>query len=365
MANQIHPEFWRGKRVFLTGHTGFKGAWLTMLLQYMGAKIYAVSLQPEDPSLYLQARLGELVEAERFADLADPATALAIDEAQPEIVIHFAAQSLVRAAFVDPVATFASNVMGVVHVLEAVRRCSSVKTIFVSTTDKVYLNQGAGAAFREGDHLGGGEPYGASKAAAEMVLSAYRASYLERAGKNLLIGRAGNVIGGGDWSRDRIIPDMIRAVQAGAPVDVRHPAATRPWQLVLDALEGYLLLIEAYHGREYRSDDPNDFAWNFGPCEDDDSVSVEQLCRWVKEAWPDRFAWQVKPDLIGALESKVLRLDPRKAMTGLDWAPKLNARDAVMNALSWYERFLAGEDARSVSLSQIEQHFPYLTSPGS
>jgi CDP-glucose 4,6-dehydratase len=362
MPNQVHPQFWRDRRVVLTGHTGFKGAWLTCLLHLMGARVFAISLPAEDPSLYQQARVGELVEAECFGDLADPAVACAIDDFEPEIIMHLAAQSLVRSAFTDPRTTFASNVMGVVQVLEAARRSASVRTVFVTTTDKVYLNTGADVAFQEGDPLGGVEPYGASKAAAEMALSAYRASYFEPAGKTLLIGRAGNVIGGGDWSKDRIIPDMIRAVQAGKPVEVRHPTATRPWQLVLDALEGYLLLIEAKHHVVGLSADPNDCAWNFGPLDDGDSVSVEQLCQWVQNAWPNKFSWQVKPDLVGALESKVLRLDPAKAMKDLDWVPKLTAQQAVMTTLAWYEQFMAGDDARSICFTDIARHFPHLNS---
>lgn len=360
MPNQIDPDFWRGKRIFLTGHTGFKGAWLSLLLHRMGAKVFAVSLPPEDPSLYLQARVGDLVEGELLGDLADAATVRAIDAFQPEIVMHLAAQSLVRAAFVDPATTFASNVMGVVNVLEAARRCASVKTVFVTTTDKVYLNLEHGKPFREEDALGGFEPYGASKAAAEMVISAYRASYFEPAGKMLLVGRAGNVIGGGDWCKDRIIPDVIRAVKAGRPVDIRNPNSTRPWQLVLDALEGYLLLIQARHGAFTHADDPNDLAWNFGPPGDGDMVSVGQLCTWVKEAWPDQFSWRVEPDRVGALESGLLLLDPRKAMKDLGWAPKLSAHDAVLRTLDWYARFLAGDDPRTISLDHVERHFPHL-----
>ncbi|MBY0564335.1 MAG: CDP-glucose 4,6-dehydratase [Hyphomonadaceae bacterium] len=348
MVRRVDPEFWRGRRVVVTGHTGFKGAWLCLALHRFGARVHGLALPPESPSLYAQARIGESLAGETLGDLADQANAAAITTFEPEIVFHFAAQSLVRAAYLDPVETFRSNVMATVNVLDVARRCASVRTVFVTTTDKVYLNREDGRAFQETDPLGGYEPYGASKAAAEMVLSAYRASYFERGDKTLLTGRAGNVIGGGDWSRDRIIPDIVRAVMAGEVLAVRNPRATRPWQWVMDALEGYLLAVEVKGESRSATDDPNELAWNFGPTSRADAVRVEQLCAWAIEAWPERFSWRVEPDSVGALESGLLMLDPSKAVRDFDWSPQLNARAAVATTLDWYARVLAGEDASAV-----------------
>jgi CDP-glucose 4,6-dehydratase len=354
MARRVNPDFWRGKRVAVTGHTGFKGAWLCLALQRFGAHIHGLALPAETPSLYGQARIAELLVRETLGDLSNPAVANELTALQPEIVLHMAAQSLVRAAYLDPAETFRSNVMATVNVLDVARRCPSVRTVFVTTTDKVYLNREDGRAFREADALGGYEPYGASKAAVEMAISAYRASYFERGGKTLLVGRAGNVIGGGDWSRDRIIPDMVRAVMAGEAVAVRNPQATRPWQWVLDALEGYLLAVETKGEAQPQTDDPNELAWNFGPASAADAVRVEQLCAWAQETWPDRFRWRVEADRVGALESRLLMLDPAKAMADFDWAPQLNARQAVATTLDWYAQVLAGGDARTVSQAHLD-----------
>lgn len=353
MARRVNPEFWRGKRVAVTGHTGFKGAWLCLGLQRFGAVVQGVALPPENPSLYEQARIGASLASETLGDLADPRTAEAISAFEPEIVMHLAAQSLVRQAFIDPVETFRSNVMVTANVLEVARKCTTVKTVLATTTDKVYLNREDGRPFRESDALGGYEPYGASKAAAEMVISAYRASYFDRAGKTLLVGRAGNVIGGGDWSRDRIVPDIVRSVMAGAPLAVRNPNATRPWQWVLDALEGYLLAVEVKGSAQAESDDPNELAWNFGPLSAADAVRVEQLCDWAQEAWPDRFKWRFEPDQVGALESGLLMLDAAKAARDFDWQPQLNARQAVATTLNWYARVLAGDDARAAAEDDV------------
>ncbi len=355
----IDPSFWRGKRVLVTGHTGFKGAWLCLLLSHMGARVHGFSLPAEAPSLYAQARVAELLAAETLGDIEDAAlTGQVVDAAAPEIVIHFAAQSLVRRAHYEPVRTFATNVMGTVNVLEALRGRGDLQAIFVTTTDKVYLNLETGARFTEADPLGGHEPYGASKAAAEMVISAYNASYFAPARIPLLTVRAGNVIGGGDWSKDRILPDMIRAMMANEAVRVRNPQATRPWQLVLDALEGYLLLIEAFAGGSARELNPAVMAWNFGPADDADMVRVEQLCGWVADAWPDRFSWVAAPDPAAPPESGLLHLHSGRAMSELGWSPRLSAREAVLETIDWYGRVLAGEDARSVSISHIERRFP-------
>lgn len=361
MHRSIEPSFWRGRRILVTGHTGFKGAWLCLLLHRMGASVHGLSLAAETPSLYDQARIAELLSGETLGDIEDArVVAEAVNAAAPEIVFHLAAQSLVRRAHREPVHTFATNVMGTVNVLEALRDREGLKAAFVTTTDKVYMNLETGARFHERDHLGGHEPYGASKAAAEMVVMAYNASYFAPKGVPLLTARAGNVVGGGDWSQDRILPDMIRAMMAGEAVRVRNPQATRPWQLVLDALEGYLLLVEKFCGTDAPKLDPHAMAWNFGPPRDADMVNVEQLCRWAQEAWPERFRWNVTKDPLATPESGLLHLDSNRAMTELDWTPRLSAREAVLKALDWYLRTLAGEDPREVSLGQIGRRFPQI-----
>lgn len=361
MARTITPAFWRGKRVLVTGHTGFKGAWACLLLEQLGARVAGLSLAPEEPSLYSQAGIGRLLDADYIVDLEDaPAVQRTIDEVQPEIVLHFAAQSLVRRAHREPVRTFASNVLGTVHLLEALRSCTSLQTVLITTTDKVYFNAETGKPFREGDRLGGLEPYGASKAAAEIVISAYRASYFAKRGVPVLVARAGNVIGGGDWCEDRILPDIIRSVIAGEQVHIRNPGSVRPWQLVLDALEGYFLLVE-HKGRDATTaTDPEDLAWNFGPAVAGEMITVEQICHWVAAAWPDRFSWVVTPDRSGIKESGLLLLDPAKAMADLGWTPRLGPEAAVRKTLGWYREFLDGQDALSVSRRHIADHFPVL-----
>lgn len=361
MTRSINPSFWQDKRVLATGHTGFKGAWLCLILARLKCRVTGLSLPPEEPSLFSQAGVAELLEGNYFVDLGDAeAVEKVVQAAQPEIVFHFAAQSLVRRAYHEPKATFATNVLGTAHLLDALRRCDSVETILVTTTDKVYLNLEDGRPFREGDRLGGFESYSASKVGQEMVISAYRASYFEPRGVSVLVTRAGNVIGGGDWSQDRILPDIIRAVMSGEAARVRNPQSVRPWQLVLEALEGYLLLVEAKGRGLGKSRDFDDMAWNFGPRATDETVTVEQICRWVKDYWPDRFSWVAEPDKSGVKESGLLLLDPGKAIADLGWAPRFGPKAAVEQTLAWYARFLAGESAAAISMDQIEAHFPAL-----
>ena len=348
-------SFWRGKRVLVTGHTGFKGAWASLMLSRLGAHVIGLSLAPEQPSLYAQANVAALLAEEHLVDLRDEdATRHAIVEAAPTIVLHFAAQSLVRRAHRMPVATFATNVLGTVHLLEALRHCGNVSAILITTTDKVYLNTEDGTPFREGDRLGGLEPYGASKAAVEAAIAAYRASYFDHARVPVVVARAGNVIGGGDWSEDRIIPDIVRARMSGQELSVRHPHAVRPWQHVLDALSGYLLLIERVAGTSDGVADPEAMAWNFGPEIAAERITVGQICAWAERIWPQALKWRVMPDQSGVKESHLLLLDPAKAIRTLGWRPRLAPLAAMELTLDWYSGFLMGRDPRELTLSQID-----------
>lgn len=354
MSNRIDPEFWRGKRVLVTGHTGFKGAWLCQILAHLGARVAGLSLAPEEPSLYAQAHVGTLLEADAFHDLAviEPSRAF-IAGFDPEITFHLAAQSLVRRAHRQPVETFASNVMGTVNLLESVRHCRSAKTVVVTTTDKVYFNAESGKPFREGDRLGSTEPYAASKAAAEMVIAAWRRTYYADRGIALLSARAGNVLGGGDWAEDNLLPDAIRAVMAGATLKIRSPGAVRPWQYVLDVLEGYMLLAERM-GNRMEAAEPEDLAWNLGPDPVSGFVTVEQICRWAEEQWPGRFKWQIEADTSGIKESHLLLLDPAKATRDLGWSARYAPKSALAQTLAWYAAFIDGGDARELCKRQIE-----------
>ena len=361
MRASIDREFWGGKRVLVTGHTGFKGAWLALLLTRLKCGVWGLSLPPNEMSLFNQAQLTDILQGNHYVDLEDGEKVdSVVHSVQPHITIHLAAQSLVREAYRQPLRTFATNVLGTVHLLEAHRACKAVQSILVATTDKVYLNLEHGAPFREGDRLGGLEPYSASKVAAEMAVNAYRASYFQDRGVAIPVCRAGNVIGGGDWSSERLLPDAIRAVMSRETLCVRNPSAARPWQFVLDALEGYLLLIQRYANGGGGLVDPEDHAWNFGPSTASETITVEQICRWIGDFWPDRFSWRPEADLEQIRESKLLALDPAKAQERLNWAPRFSPKEAVLKSLEWYSDFLAGKDAYGLCLKQLGEHCPEL-----
>jgi CDP-glucose 4,6-dehydratase len=358
MAVQPDSAYWQGKRVLVTGHTGFKGAWLCLLLHRLGAKTYGLSLPEENPSLFQQARVRELLAGEHVGDICNLDDVCKFTAAaKPNIVIHFAAHALVRQCYREPVQSFLTNVIGTTNLLEAVRKIDGVEAVLVATTDKVYYNAETGKPFVEGDRLGGVEPYSASKAAAEMVIASYRASYLEPKGIAAPVCRAGNVIGGGDWSSERIVPDIIRSVMAGKPLSVRSPASVRPWQSVLDALTGYLVLVEKYPSIQSRTKDPDDAAFNFGPPVEHTYVTVEQICKWAESSWPGRFTWRIEGDQERIAESKILALDPSRALAALNWKPQLNPEQAVRHTLEWYCEHLEGKDARDLCLGQIDRHF--------
>jgi CDP-glucose 4,6-dehydratase len=347
---QIPPEFWRDRRVLLTGHTGFKGAWLSLWLQSMGAQVVGFSLgePPSEPSLYELARVAEGMTGSVLGDIRD---AVAIERvlarARPEIVIHMAAQPLVRRAFAAPRETYETNVMGTVNLLDAVRLCGEVRAVVVVTSDKCYENRESQVGHREGDPLGGQDPYSSSKAAAELVASAYRHSFFsDPSGARVATARAGNVIGGGDWGEDRLLPDLVRAAQAGQRLRLRNPSAVRPWQHVTCPLAGYLLLAQALcESPDYAC------AWNFGPSHSD-ARTVEWVVRQVSALWPGGVLWEID----GAehpREAPRLELDSSRARERLGWLPPLDLAAGLRATAEWYLAWLEGRDVRELTLRQL------------
>jgi CDP-glucose 4,6-dehydratase len=341
------PAFWSGKRVLLTGHTGFKGAWLSLWLSELGADVTGYALPPDEVSLFAQANVGSRVRSV-FADIRDlDRVAATMRDARPDIVIHMAAQSLVRRSYEVPVETFGVNAMGTAHVLEAARMIESVRTALIVTTDKCYENREWTWGYRETDGLGGHDPYSASKACAELVTTAYRRSFFGDSGRGVASARAGNVIGGGDWARDRIVPDIARAALRSEPATVRNPRSIRPWQHVLDVLLGYLQLVERLYEDPARYSD----AWNFGPSPDD-VRSVAELADALCGVWPGA-AWAHEGG-VHPHETSVLTLDATKARRHLSWRPRLAFHDAVRWSADWYRRHR--DDPGAVTLEQLKSY---------
>ena len=341
------PACWRGKRVLVTGHTGFKGAWLTLWLQALGARTAGVALPPATtPNLFDLARVADAGES-AFVDIRDAAAVAGIVRGfAPEIVFHLAAQPLVLAGYADPLGTFASNVQGTAHVLDALRGVDSVRVVVAITTDKVYENGEDGFPFRESDPLGGHDPYSASKAAAEVVIACYRRSFLATQGCAVASARAGNVIGGGDWSADRLIPDAVRAWESARPLAVRRPSAVRPWQHVLEPLAGYLRLAERLAG------DPSlAGAYNFGP-QTDAAATVRDVLALAREAYGrGEIAWGDGGD--GAHEAGWLALEVAKARRRLGIEPRWTLTEGVRRTMDWYRRQAEGADAAALCREDI------------
>ena len=345
--------FWANRRVLITGHTGFKGAWLTLWLRELGAEVSGLALPPAtDPALFSLA-CGDALAHNSFADLRDPAAVRdAFAATRPEVVIHLAAQSLVRPSFEDPVGTYATNVMGTVHVLEAARHQNSVRALLVVTSDKAYENREWHWAYREDEAMGGHDPYSSSKGCAELVTAAYRRSFFAAGttgqGTGVASARAGNVIGGGDWALDRLVPDCARAFLRGDKVMIRNPHSTRPWQHVLEPLAGYLMLAERLAGPDR---DRFAAAWNFGPRESD-ALSVGEVVDIVARQWGGTAGWEgdhsPKPH-----EARYLKVDASKARAQLGWRPVLDVHEALAWSVDWYRRQAAGESARDLCLEQI------------
>lgn len=347
------PGFWAGRRVFLTGHTGFKGSWLTLWLEHLGATVTGYALAPDTrPSLYddVHRQPGH---RHHIADIRDAARlAEAVAQAQPEVVLHLAAQPLVRRSYREPVQTYSTNVMGTVHLLEAVRATPGVRAVVVVTSDKAYENTGQPGGYVETDRLGGYDPYSNSKACTELVAQAYRSSYFEpgahaRHGVALATVRAGNVIGGGDWAEDRLVPDLMRSFAAGQPAVIRYPGAVRPWQHVLEPLGGYLVLAQrlAQDGAAWGE------AWNFGPA-DSDARPVSWIADRLASLWGAGASWHTGPGE-QPHEAAYLRLDCAKARERLGWTPRWSLDQALQAIAAWHHGYSRGEDARQLCLAQV------------
>jgi len=352
----LNPVFWRGRRVFLTGHTGFKGGWLSLWLQQLGARVTGYALPaPTQPSLFETARVAEGMTS-IIGDIRDGAAlAAALREAAPDIVIHLAAQPLVRRSYVDPVETYSTNVMGTVHLLEAVRQCPTVRAVVNVTTDKCYENKEWVWAYRENEPMGGYDPYSNSKGCAELVSAAYRSSFFnpekyEQHRVALATARAGNVIGGGDWAADRLIPDILKAFAEGQPVTIRSPRAIRPWQHVLEPLRGYLTLAE----RLYQSGAAFAEAYNFGP-RSDDAQPVEWIVRELAALWGPGATWQIDAGE-HPHEANFLKLDISKAAYRLGWQPLMGLRQALQLTTNWARQQQAGANMRACTLAQIDDY---------
>ena len=343
------PAFWRGKRVLITGHTGFKGAWLALWLRRLGAEVTGLALDASMPSLYRLAGVDSII-ASHVVDLRDADAVVAtLCAARPEIVLHLAAQALVRASYRDPLATFATNTMGTAHLLDALRGQGDVRVAVVVTTDKVYLNRERMEPYREDDTLGGHDPYSASKAAAEIVAASYRSAFLEAQGVALATARAGNVIGGGDWSEDRLIPDAVRAWQSGTTLVVRRPDAVRPWQHVLDPLAGYLRLAESlWHTPALAG------AYNFGP-RTDEAASVGEVVAIARAVYGSG-EWRAEGDANGPHEAGRLSLAIDHARDVLGVAPRWALPEAVRRTMVWYRRLAEGASARELCEADIADH---------
>ena len=353
MHKQFNSGFWQGKRVFLTGHTGFKGGWAALWLQHMGAQVKGFALNPPStPSLFecakvaggMQSDIGDIRHREVIAN--------SMRAFNPDILIHMAAQPLVRLSYREPVETYATNVMGTLHVFEAARQCPNLRAIVNITTDKCYENREWEWGYRENEPMGGHDPYSNSKGCAELVTSAYRKSFFSAPGTPALASvRAGNVIGGGDWAEDRLIPDILKAFENKQPVVIRNPHATRPWQHVLEPLRGYFMLAEQLY-----NDDKKQFAdgWNFGPVEDD-AKPVQWIVEKMVGMWGSGASWQLDAGQ-HPHEANYLKLDISKVKKHLGWHPSWGLQTALQQIIEWHQAWLSGQVMQQTCLNQINEY---------
>lgn len=349
----MEQHFWRGKRVLITGHTGFKGTWLSLWLNHFGAELIGYALAPpSDLSLSELVKLDELMNSVKGDIRNYEQLKQVIEETRPEIIIHMAAQSLVRPSYDDPITTYSTNVMGTVNLLEAVRRVGGVRVVVIVTSDKCYENREWVWGYRETDPMGGYDPYSSSKGCAELVTAAFRNSFFNSHNANtvaLASVRAGNVIGGGDWAKDRLIPDIIRACIQDEPIIIRNPNAVRPWQHVLEPISGYLTLAE----KLWESDENYAEGWNFGPYDEDAKPVIWIVQRMVK-LWGGNSSWKTD-DQKHPHEAHYLKLDCSQARSRLSWKPTSNLEKALEWVVSWYRQFDIGKDARAITLAQIKE----------
>lgn len=359
---KMQPSLWRDKSVFVTGHTGFKGGWLSLWLAQMGGRVHGYALNPpSDPALFDVADIATELASDVRADLADlDALKAALESAQPDVIFHLAAQSLVRDSYTSPLETFATNIMGTANLLEAARKVDSVRAVVVVTTDKVYENAEREVLFREEDPLGGHDPYSASKAATEIITASYRASFYDVTDGHpaqIATGRAGNVIGGGDWAADRLVPDCLRSFAADQPVLLRYPNAVRPWQHVLEPLSGYLSLAEhllSEDGAEYAR------AWNFGP-DDADDATVHDVAEAAGRIWGDGASVAVENLGDHPHEAGLLKLDSASARDKIAWRPRWNLDQALAHTVEWHREWLKGSDMKSLCREQIDAYMSATT----
>jgi CDP-glucose 4,6-dehydratase len=342
-------DFWKDKRVLISGHTGFKGSWLSFWLNSLGAKVCGYSLEAETtPNLFADLKLENLIKS-TIGDIRDlPKFTETLAEFQPEIVFHLAAQPLVRRSYRQPIETYTTNVIGTINILEAIRQVSSVKSAVIITTDKVYENEERNFGYAENDRLGGFDPYSNSKACAELAVSSYRNSFFADGKCLIATARAGNVIGGGDWSEDRLLPDVFRSLIFGENLLIRNPNSVRPWQHTLEPLNGYMLLAEKlFLGNK-------DFAnaWNFGP-EDEDAQPVGFILDEIKQIWDEKVNWQIA-DGEHPHETNLLKLDSSKSKNELGWKPKLSLPEALKLTSDWYKSFKNKENLIEITNKQIE-----------
>jgi CDP-glucose 4,6-dehydratase len=346
----IDRAFWQGKRVFITGHTGFKGGWLSLWLSSLGAQVKGYALNPPtSPSLFYEAEVGKVINSQ-IGDIRDHEVLhKSMVSFNPDVLIHMAAQPLVRYSYDAPIETYEVNVIGTAKVLEVARSCSNLKAIINITTDKCYENDGRSQAYKESDPLGGYDPYSSSKGCAEIVASTYRRSFLQDKGVGLASVRAGNVIGGGDWADDRLIPDILRSFEKSEPVVIRCPKATRPWQHVLEPLSGYLILAQ----RLYKNQENYAEGWNFGPNEEDvrpvDWILDEMISKWPNSSWA--FDKNSNP-----YEANFLNLDISKAKSKLDWRPTWGLNYTLEKIIDWHRSWLDGENMQAICLAEIEEY---------
>jgi CDP-glucose 4,6-dehydratase len=355
-AIMLDRSFWKGRRVFLTGHTGFKGSWLSLWLDALGAAVTGYALEPPtQPNLFEQAEVASAIHTIR-ADIRNfPCLKTALIECRPEVVIHMAAQSVVRRGYEDPIETYSSNVMGTVHLFEALRQLREPCVVVNVTSDKCYANREWVWGYRENEPMGGRDPYSNSKGCAELVTTAYRESFfppafLEQHGVALASARAGNAIGGGDWTSHQLIPDLMRSFLAGRPCLIRNPSAVRPWQFVLEPLRGYLMLAERL------AQDASRFAfgWNFG-CADTDAKPVSWVADELARLWGNQASWS-QDAAAHPQEARFLKLDASQARTIMDWRPVLPLKSALAWIVEWYRAFHSGDDVRCLTRNQIERY---------